>query len=182
MPVSVGILLAQCAVVFGGIVCLAKVAVVGAPILGFLLVLLMMRQIVSGGAMVNSPKITSITCLVGYLILAFSYAMAYHACAILRDPVVQQGNDVLGVWTLLYFSVISGATVGYGEMLPSRGWSRFLSATEALQFWLFLAWAVFAIQEAVRAVRVVKKRPARPKPWEPVPGKPPEDTLAAAGI
>jgi len=194
-PVSKGILglvaiilLAQFVALFSELVFLAGVAAVAAPVLGFVLVIYMIRQITVPRPGVSRstglPEATStatIAGLLGYLILACSYAMAYCACATLENPVIQKVCCVdvreTNFWTLLYFSIITGATVGYGDMIPSSGWSRFLTAAEALQFWLFLAWVVVAITKAVDEVKVLL---AEVKSGEPAPQS--EDALRKAEI
>ncbi len=49
----------------------------------------------------------------------------------------------------IYFSVVTFATLGYGDMQPVHGWARALSATEALLGQLLMALLVFVLTRNV---------------------------------
>lgn len=84
--------------------------------------------------------------LVGYLILWFGVIVAFAVMYYFLSFVPGQGSDQIAAienqaerfFTALYFSVITGATVGYGDVLPV-GISRGLAALEGILSFVLLA-------------------------------------------
>jgi hypothetical protein len=101
--------------------------------------------------------------LCAYLLLGVTFAMLYGAAAG-ADPEVMRGvsagrvPDLRYFTDLLYFSFITLATVGYGDIVPVGGPARGLAVLEALLGQLFLV-AVVA-----RLVGMQAAAPAEPPP------------------
>jgi Ion channel len=74
-----------------------------------------------------------------YLMIGLLFAFAYSAIALLGDgPLFAQGTDgTLG--TRVYFSFVTLATLGYGDILPVHPAARSLATLEAVTGTLYLA-------------------------------------------
>lgn len=107
--------------------------------------------------------------LTGYLVLWFALILLFAWLYYLLSFVPGHGSDQLAAirdpverfLTALYFSVITGATVGYGDVLP-LGFSRGLAALEGILSFVLLAVFVSRIasrkqDEAIRDIHLLSR-------------------------
>ena len=75
----------------------------------------------------------------GYFMLALTWAQLY-AAALAMDPgaIAVPGETPLGS-DLVYFSLVTVTTLGYGDVLPVSPMARILAATEAVVGALYVA-------------------------------------------
>lgn len=74
------------------------------------------------------------------------------------------GNQVDAFFAVLYFSMVTGCTVGYGEILP-EGSARILAFLQIVGFWTFVlvSWTYF--QQLAEQVKDVKAPPTGAGAW-----------------
>lgn len=107
--------------------------------------------------------------LTGYLVLWFALILLFAWLYYLLSFIPGHGSDQIAAikdplerfFTALYFSVITGATVGYGDVLP-LGFSRALSALEGILSFVLLAVFVSRIasrkqDEAIRDIHLLSR-------------------------
>jgi len=97
---------------------------------------------------------------IGYVFLSLLYAFSYRAAIPLGGQVVSaDGECVRSIATLIYFGVVTGATVGYGDLVP-QGLARLLACFQIIEFWLFLGVAALYLQRAGRRTGGATDSPA----------------------
>lgn len=104
--------------------------------------------------------------VVAYLLVAMMFAQVYGIALIwnpdalhLASPLAELTPEARG-GQLMYFSVVTLATVGYGDILPASEVTRMLAAIEAItgQFYVAVIVAVFVGMYAARAQEELKSR------------------------
>ena len=86
----------------------------------------------------------------GYLILSVLFAAGYLAATKLGGQVVSDnGECIKDFGSLLYFSIVTGSTVGYGDLSPT-GVTRILACFHVMEFWMFLGVALLYLQNSVQ--------------------------------
>jgi hypothetical protein len=83
-----------------------------------------------------------------YLLLACAWAALYGATASLYPSSFQLGKDRPS--ELLYFSLVTLTTVGYGDVVPLSGEARMLAALEAVTGVLYIAITVAILVSGYR--------------------------------
>jgi hypothetical protein len=74
-----------------------------------------------------------------YALLVGTFGVSFKAAERLGYTVVDdRGIQISAPFEYAYFVVITGATVGYGDLCPSDWLTRLLAMLEAVEFWLFL--------------------------------------------
>jgi hypothetical protein len=91
----------------------------------------------------NSPIVTEAhlyTAASIYLLLAYTWATFYYAIVYFHPGSFQLGaNSSDPETSLLYFSLVTLSTVGYGDVVPLSGEARVLAALEAVTGVLYVA-------------------------------------------
>jgi uncharacterized membrane protein len=96
--------------------------------------------------------------VVVYLIVALAFAQLYYLLLVwnpqsfaLPEPPAQRAPHLLRV-DLLYYSLITQCSVGYGDLLPRSDIARMLAVIQAVlgQFYMAVVVAVFVGMYAVR--------------------------------
>jgi len=76
-----------------------------------------------------------------YVLLVMVFACAFIAAETFGGRIVCTSNGVpidrKQIWDYFYFSVVSGSTLGYGELTP-QGWTRLFVGLQVIMFWLFI--------------------------------------------
>ena len=86
-----------------------------------------------------------------YLLLAYAWAALYRAMDALYPGSFQIGANPTDRQTdLLYFSLVTLTTVGYGDVVPLSGEARMLAALEAVTGVLYIAITVAILVSAYR--------------------------------
>ena len=86
-----------------------------------------------------------------YLLLAYAWAALYRAMDVLYPGSFQIGANPTDRQTdLLYFSLVTLTTVGYGDVVPLSGEARMLAALEAVTGVLYIAITVAILVSAYR--------------------------------
>jgi len=83
------------------------------------------------------------------LTTALVFAASYWATARAGDRICWSDGSlqvVTGFWELLYFSVVTLMTLGYGDIFPCDPVPRSLAGAEVVMFWLFVTCAVLILQ------------------------------------
>ena len=83
-----------------------------------------------------------------YLLLAYTWAALYAVMVNLYPGSFQLGTDRQS--DLLYFSLVTLTTVGYGDVLPLSGEARMLAALEAVTGVLYIAITVAILVSGYR--------------------------------
>ena len=99
----------------------------------------------------NSPSVSQAhlyTAVSIYLLLAYAWAALYVATVNLYPRSFQLGTDRQN--ELLYFSLVTLTTVGYGDVVPLSGEARMLAALEAVTGVLYIAITVAILVSAYR--------------------------------
>ena len=78
------------------------------------------------------------------------YADVYRHFGVLDSSIPGENKNAKDVGTFLYLSVITWTTVGYGDVVPERGWARFFAASEAISGLLTNYFALAALIAAFR--------------------------------
>ncbi len=91
-----------------------------------------------------------------YLLLALLFASVHELLAAFTDPYLNGAPDPPSASDLLYFSVITITTVGYGDITPASESARAVAVTEALVGQLYLVSVVAAV---VAGWRAAERRP-----------------------
>ena len=119
---------------------LLLIPVVGAPLLGALFILFWVAQIYSRGIH-RSPWFALSLVASWYLLATMGFASSYKAASVLGSQVLQNGQCIKAWPELLYFSVVTASTLGYGDLYPVGGIARFLSCAAVIEFWFFFTLA-----------------------------------------
>jgi steroid 5-alpha reductase family enzyme len=86
-----------------------------------------------------------------YLLLAYAWAALYRAMDALYPGSFQIGANPTDLQSdLLYFSLVTLTTVGYGDVVPLSGEARMLAALEAVTGVLYIAITVAILVSAYR--------------------------------
>ena len=99
----------------------------------------------------NSPSVSQAhlsTAVSIYLLLAYTWAALYGAMVNLYPGSFRLGPDRQS--DLLYFSLVTLTTVGYGDVLPLSGEARMLAALEAVTGVLYIAITVAILVSGYR--------------------------------
>ena len=83
-----------------------------------------------------------------YFLLAYTWAALYFAMVDLYPGSFQLGTDRQS--DLLYFSLVTLTTVGYGDVVPLSGEARMLAALEAVTGVLYIAITIAILVSAYR--------------------------------
>ena len=107
--------------------------------------------------------------VVAYLLVAMMFAQVYGVALVWNpealhlgsslDQLTPQGRD----GRLLYFSVVTLATLGYGDFLPTSDVTRMLAAVEAIvgQFYVAVIVAVFVGMYATQGLQELQEKSSR---------------------
>jgi hypothetical protein len=102
----------------------------------------------------NSPTVSReqlLTAVSIYLLLAFTWAELYYAMITLCPVSFKIGTNSTDLQTaLLYFSLVTLSTVGYGDVVPIGGEARMLAALEAVTGVLYVAITVAILVSGYR--------------------------------
>lgn len=86
---------------------------------------------------------------IGFMLLSTLFAIGYAAAIKLGDPIVsKEGEPISGFGNLVYFAIVTGSTLGYGDFAP-QGRARLLTCIQLMEFWMFLAVGILYLQNAV---------------------------------
>ena len=119
-------------------------AVLGALFLGFTAVVVLRQTL--GGATVTADTIAGAICF--YLLLGVIWALIYALIELAHPGSFLDGGRPVGTATggrrslvpeLLYLSLVTLSTLGYGDILPVTPQARMLAAIEAIIGPLYLA-------------------------------------------
>lgn len=107
-----------------------------------------------------------VSVLLGYPALTALFALAYRASSNLGSQVQEVSSTVSRCVTsfgqLFYFALVTGSTLGYGDMRPCDGAAKVVACIHVVVFWLWLAVAIDML-----ALRRRIRRPAEnPTPYE----------------
>ena len=102
----------------------------------------------------NSPSISRAdlnTAVSIYLLLAYTWAALYAAMVILYPGSFQLGMNATDRQSdLIYFSLVTLSTVGYGDIVPLTGEARMLAALEGVTGVLYIAITVAILVSGYR--------------------------------
>jgi len=88
-----------------------------------------------------------------FAFLAVAFAAGFMAAAKLGHSVVgREGHCVATFSEFAYFSVVTGSTLGYGDLRP-LGLARLLACCQVVEFWLFLAVAGLLVHRTTSPIR-----------------------------
>jgi hypothetical protein len=120
-------------------------AVVGACTLAMigLLVFIIISTVVGFGARIEIATVLGVLCV--YLLLALLFAALNQVLAAVSHDYLHGAPDPPSASDLLYFSVITIATVGYGDITPASEIARAVTVIEALTGQLYLVSVVAAV-------------------------------------
>lgn len=107
------------------------------------------REFLEGG--VDSEVILGVLCT--YLYLGNWYAFLYRSLAVLSDKPFFAQPGAEDALNYLYFSFVTLATVGYGDLSPAYGPGRMLAATEGIVGQLYLVSVVALVVSQYRGRR-----------------------------
>jgi uncharacterized membrane protein len=98
--------------------------------------------------------------LVSYLLAGVSFAIAYAGAAGFGSDVVStfglgQPVPIRSFWDYLYFSVVTGTTLGYGDFRPCPVHARVLVQLQVVESWAFLAVGVVIVNNICRGPRTI---------------------------
>jgi hypothetical protein len=104
-----------------------------------------LRQVLGRGASVTADTIAGAVCV--YLLLGVIWALFYSLLELAHPGSFQVGGQVLASSSghsavrpdLLYLSLVTLSTLGYGDVLPITAQARMLAAIEAIIGQLYLA-------------------------------------------
>jgi len=142
---------------FNEVRALQFVAVVGAPLIGFLILVHWSRHATRkvDGSLVHLFVLP----VLWYIVAASLYTMAYRASLGLGSQILLYGKTpVTNPAKLLYFSVITASTLGYGDCCPKGFVVCFLSCAQVIQFWLYLAIAVYVVNRTLKEIAEKRQR------------------------
>ena len=129
---------------------LLAIPVVVAPVFGIVLVLMWSARIRSTGVSSDTWYAWS-TILVWYLLTMFLFATAYKAASQLGSCIVSRHSPCIKtIPELMYYSIVTASTLGYGDFWPKGGIARFLSCAQVIEFWLFFVLAIFFVYESLK--------------------------------
>ncbi len=100
---------------------------------------------------VDIATVLGVLCV--YLLLALLFASVHELLAAFSDPYLHGVPDPPNASDLLYFSVITITTVGYGDITPASESARAVAVTEALVGQLYLVSIVAAVVAGWRPER-----------------------------
>jgi hypothetical protein len=113
----------------------------GVPQLAFILLLVAsLFQRVTRARPVTGELLYGLCAL--YLNFALSFALTYNMIEQLWPHSFQTANGNIGLDSLVYFSMITLTTIGYGDIVPANPLARLLAGSEAIMGALFIALAV----------------------------------------
>jgi uncharacterized membrane protein len=98
--------------------------------------------------------------LSAYLLLALFFAAVMEVCAAFQPHLLNGAAEPPNASDLLYFSVITICTVGFGDITPATGAARAVTTVEALVGQLYLVSVVAAVVSGWRAFDQVSDRPS----------------------
>ena len=127
-----------------------SIAVLGAPLIGFLTLGYWSHQATQ--RIERSLFHLFVRVLSWYIFGVILYAMAYRASFGLGSQILYHGSSVTNPAKLMYFSIITVSTLGYGDCHPYGAVACFLSCTQVIQFWLYLALAVYLVNRTLKEI------------------------------
>lgn len=92
----------------------------------------------------------------GYLTLALFWAKLYSICDNYSPGAFRYSSGELASaedGSLLYFSLVTLTTLGYGDIAPATSWARILSAMQAVAGTLYLAVLIASLMSGLRLQR-----------------------------
>jgi hypothetical protein len=92
---------------------------------------------------VNTTTVYGVLCI--YLLIALLFGSLYELFAIINPDFVHGGTDPVKSSDMLYYSIITLTTVGYGDITPATHLARSLASLEALIGQLYLVSIVAAV-------------------------------------
>ncbi len=98
---------------------------------------------------VDTATVLGVLCV--YLLLALLFASVHQLLAAFSEPYLNGTPDPPSASDLLYFSVITITTVGYGDITPASEPARSVAVTEALVGQLYLVSVVAGVVAGWRA-------------------------------
>jgi hypothetical protein len=124
---------------------------IGAAVASLLLLGFWLGQIRRGIS--KSHFATAAVILFGYALYVVLFASAYQSAGTLGSPILDGNSQVESFGESAYFSIVTGSTLGYGDLKP-RGWiSRSLACLEVVLFWLFLGTATGTYTETNKEIK-----------------------------
>jgi len=100
---------------------------------------------------VDLATVLGVLCV--YLLLALLFAELYQLGSVIQDGFLRGVTGTPTASDCLYLSVITLATVGYGDITPATQFGRTIAITEALVGQLYLVSVVAAVVAGWRANR-----------------------------
>lgn len=92
-----------------------------------------------------------------YLFIGFFFAVVYTAVDLVEDTAFFAQTDAPGGVEFVYFSFITQATVGYGDLSPATDLGRMLAITQALLGQVYLVTIVAALVSNLGRVRPAER-------------------------
>jgi hypothetical protein len=126
----------------GAVVGGVSIVLIGAAIASIVSTLLGWRR-------VDTATVLGVLCV--YLLLALLFSAVHQLLAAFTDPYLDGTSDPPSASNLLYFSVITITTVGYGDITPASEAARSVAVTEALVGQLYLVSVVAGVVGGWRA-------------------------------
>ncbi len=115
----------------------------GATALLVAIVIVLIGRAVLRSGIIDASAVRAVLCV--YLLIALLFASLYQFFAVFISPFLNGTGDSPNASEALYFSVITMATVGYGDITPISSVARALVVAEALLGQLYLVSVVAAV-------------------------------------
>ena len=128
--------------IFGSDKTLTSVSQISTALLTVAAIAVLARTLLTTG-IVNNSTVNGVLCI--YLLIALFFGSLNELFASLTHNYVHGGGVPASASQMLYFSVITLATVGYGDITPASSLAQGVAATEALIGQLYLVSVVAAV-------------------------------------
>ena len=128
--------------IFGSDKALTSVSQIATALLTVAAIAVLARTLLMTG-IVNGSTVNGVLCI--YLLIALFFGSLNELFAALTPHYVQVAGAPVSTSQMLYFSVITLSTVGYGDITPASSLAQGVAATEALIGQLYLVSVVAAV-------------------------------------
>jgi hypothetical protein len=121
---------------------LSAISSAAAAILVVVVIILITKSLMASGV-VDGTAVRAVLCI--YLLLALLFAALNQCLGVFFDPYLSGASHPPTASQALYFSVVTLATIGYGDIVPVNDLARALVVAEALIGQLYLVSIVAAV-------------------------------------